>query len=268
MSGRWLALSAQFTGDDKIQQLGERHGPGGPLLVIHLLEQAQLQEAGGVVQRTFRDLAHATFITTDEARAIVRSALEVGVIDEVDPATEARCSIRLRSWDRWQAAFRKARSRAKDPPESHGKSRPVTGSHAKSHRPDPTRPDPTKTSLPAAGAAGEERDYPLCDLLVELIVANGGRRKRVGQRWRDAERLLIDKDGVDPAEAERVLRWCQADSFWQSNVMCMEKFRAQYDQLRLKASSNGSGKRGQSVDDRVAHFAEMAERLRREEEAA
>ena len=32
-----------------------------------------------------------------------------------------------------------------------------------------------------------------------------------------------------------LIDWCQADSFWKSNVLSMPTFRKQYDRLRLRA---------------------------------
>ncbi len=75
----------------------------------------------------------------------------------------------------------------------------------------------------------------LCVLLADLIEGNGSRRPTIGERWRDAARLMLDNDHRDHDEAERLIRWCQADEFWRSNVLSMPKFRERYDQLKLKA---------------------------------
>jgi hypothetical protein len=53
--------------------------------------------------------------------------------------------------------------------------------------------------------------------------------------WLDAARLLIDTDGREPREVVKVLRWCQADEFWKTNVLSMPKFREKYPQLRGRA---------------------------------
>jgi phage replication O-like protein O len=88
---------------------------------------------------------------------------------------------------------------------------------------------------------------PLSDLLIELATANGARRlpdpNPAPKAWADAERLLITKDGRDPAEAERLLRWCQADDFWRSNILSMPKFRERYDQLLLQAKRSSPARR-------------------------
>lgn len=50
--------------------------------------------------------------------------------------------------------------------------------------------------------------------------------------------IRIDKRILD--EIERVIRWCQADAFWQNNILSTEKLRKQYDRLcMLMTGSNG-----------------------------
>ena len=46
---------------------------------------------------------------------------------------------------------------------------------------------------------------------------------------------MLERDNRDAAQAERLVRWCQADEFWQGNIHSMPTFRRQYDKLRLKA---------------------------------
>ncbi|MFI1525449.1 hypothetical protein [Streptomyces griseus] len=74
-----------------------------------------------------------------------------------------------------------------------------------------------------------------CSLLAELMAANGCRRPEITKEWRDAARLLMDKDGVALADVLGAIRWSQADQFWRSNILSMPKLRKQYDALRLQA---------------------------------
>jgi hypothetical protein len=67
------------------------------------------------------------------------------------------------------------------------------------------------------------------------VVENGGRPPTITAQWRTSARLLLDKDGRDLAKALNLIDWCQADSFWRSNILSMPKFREKYDQLRLRA---------------------------------
>ena len=98
-------------------------------------------------------------------------------------------------------------------------------------RPDPTRPDLLKEK-------DKEHVDALCALLSELIVGNGSKRPTIGKGWLNAARLMLTADERDPVAAERLMRWCQADSFWKANVMSMPTFRKNYDRLRLAANKS------------------------------
>ncbi|MFH9765124.1 hypothetical protein ACH4N4_30675 [Streptomyces microflavus] len=77
-----------------------------------------------------------------------------------------------------------------------------------------------------------------CSLLADLMEANGCRRPEINKEWRDAARLLMDKDGVALQDVLGAIRWSQADQFWRSNILSMPKLRKQYDALRLRAQSS------------------------------
>ena len=93
-----------------------------------------------------------------------------------------------------------------------------------------------RDTTPADDAAAPPREdvEALCTLLADLIEANGSKRPAITKRWRDAARLMLDSDGRALAEAERVIRWSQADGFWKTNILSMPKLREKYDQLRLR----------------------------------
>ena len=113
----------------------------------------------------------------------------------------------------------------------------------------------TSPAKPDKNARDDVRS--LCDLLADLMVGNGCKRPTITVKWLDNARLMIDTDGRDPVKAANLIRWCQADQFWRSNIQSMPTFRAQYDQLRLKAIASiapnqgrGSGS-GSTTTDRV-----------------
>lgn len=81
----------------------------------------------------------------------------------------------------------------------------------------------------------------LCHLLADLIRQRDPRFKSDPESagWLRQMRLLIaDRDG-DLGEIERVLRWSQADEFWQTNILCPEKLRKQFSQLTIKMKAAG-----------------------------
>lgn len=102
--------------------------------------------------------------------------------------------------------------------------------------PEPLEPEvDTDVSTSAEVAIPRHDVERLCQLLSERVRANGVRQAKgeITPAWRDAARLLLDRDGVSLAEALRVLNWSQDDDFWRSNILSMPKFREKYDQLKL-----------------------------------
>jgi hypothetical protein len=94
------------------------------------------------------------------------------------------------------------------------------------------------------GVIAERDDInTLCNLLADLIAGNGSNRPTVTNAWLTDARLLLDKDGRELEAASRLMRWCQEDSFWRSNILSMPKFRSKYDQLRLAANSQQASRK-------------------------
>lgn len=112
-----------------------------------------------------------------------------------------------------------------------------------------------------------------CSLLADLIAANGSRRPDINPRWRDAARLMLDRDGIALNDVLGAIRWSQADEFWRSNILSMPKLRKQYDTLRLQAQRGRShlaatgtdGTPMSTADRRVADAAALAARLAAQE---
>jgi hypothetical protein len=79
----------------------------------------------------------------------------------------------------------------------------------------------------------------LCQRLGDHIRRNDPKAdpKPESDRWLRAMRLLVADRGGDVAEVERIIDWCQADSFWHSNILSPTKLRAQFTQLVLKAQN-------------------------------
>lgn len=103
----------------------------------------------------------------------------------------------------------------------------------------------TETSIVADSGATEAATAPLredveslCTLLADRIEANGSKRPNIGKGWRDAARLMLDRDGRDHTEATRLIDWSQQDNFWRTNILSMPKLREKYDQLRLRMEAD------------------------------
>lgn len=100
----------------------------------------------------------------------------------------------------------------------------------------PGVPDTDTESEPNGSDVSPRPDVEaLCTHLADRIEANGSPRPRVTKAWRDAARLMLDRDDRSPEQVHRAIDWCQGHDFWRANVMSMPKLREKYDQLRLQA---------------------------------
>lgn len=88
----------------------------------------------------------------------------------------------------------------------------------------------------------------LCEMLADLVEANGCKRPTVTKTWLVECERLMRIDGRSPAQVEACIRWCQADGFWRANVMSMPKLRARYDQLRLAAKRSAPAAEATGMD--------------------
>jgi len=78
-------------------------------------------------------------------------------------------------------------------------------------------------------------------LYTTIQTRNPGQKKPDLSSWAKHIDLMIRLDKRDPAEIEKVIDWCQADTFWQNNILSTEKLRKQYDQLVLKMKQGKPG---------------------------
>lgn len=116
----------------------------------------------------------------------------------------------------------------------------------------------------------------LCLHLADRIEGNGSKRPTITRDWRDAARLMLDRDKRSEEQVRAAIDWCQDDEFWMRNVMSMPTLRKQYDRLRLAAqrdrsAGNGSGHgtpsvSGSAADQRRAEVARLREIDRQQRE--
>jgi hypothetical protein len=103
-------MSTRTLTDPKVIQLGERHGPVGPLLWTALLCHAGAQEKKGKVQLAFRTLAFELFSEVDTVNSVLDTAIEIGLCHTVSRDVHG-FEVELPRWERYQATGRKARER-------------------------------------------------------------------------------------------------------------------------------------------------------------
>lgn len=78
----------------------------------------------------------------------------------------------------------------------------------------------------------------LSELLLEKILFRNPNHKKPNIRmWAKEIDFMIRIDNRAPEEIRAVIEWCQADTFWQNNVLSTAKLRSQFDQLRLKMNA-------------------------------
>lgn len=94
------------------------------------------------------------------------------------------------------------------------------------------------------GADLREDVERLCLHLADRIEGNGSKRPAIGKGWRDATRLMLDRDGRTEQQILAAIDWSQDDEFWRGNVLSMPTLRQQYDKLRLAAQRDRSARNG------------------------
>lgn len=119
-------------------------------------------------------------------------------------------------------------------------------------RPEPEQPEASNEHDPPLVSIEHPEAHRLCELLADLIHANTGERPSVGKRWVDAARLMLTRDNYTPEQVEYLVRWCQADEFWRSNILSMPKLREKRLTLvaQAKRARNGNGTRATDDADR------------------
>lgn len=110
---RWFSMSTRTLTDPKVIQLGEKHGPVGPLLWTALLCHAGAQEKKGKVQLAFRTLAFELFSDVDTVNSVLDTAIEIGLCHTLSRDVHG-FEVELPKWERYQATGRQSRKRERD----------------------------------------------------------------------------------------------------------------------------------------------------------
>ncbi|GHP13003.1 hypothetical protein YK48G_04280 [Lentilactobacillus fungorum] len=86
-------------------------------------------------------------------------------------------------------------------------------------------------------------DYmKLAKFLQKQILQNDPDAKKPNlQKWADDMRKLVELDHRSKHDVALVIKWCQQDSFWSTNILSAAKLRKQFGQLYIKSkAANGS----------------------------
>lgn len=78
-------------------------------------------------------------------------------------------------------------------------------------------------------------ELKLSKLLLDLILTRyPDFKKPVLMKWAIHIDRMIRLDKRKPDDIEAVIKWCQANDFWQNNILSTKKLRDKFDQLFLK----------------------------------
>ena len=251
--GRYAALAAGYYDDPAVIAAG----PDAEILYIRMISWCAMHpETDGVIPL---EVAKSRLGFTDALTRL--EALEANSLVTVDDTT-----VTITSWIRWNGSWsdikaaddarkasareRKARQRAR---QAAAKTNPETAAPAPEETPAPA-PALVDTDEPAADtleatvidqdadtsdAPTPTRERPdveaVCDHMADSVAARTGRRPRITKRWRDAARLMIDRDQRPTDQIHAAIDWVAQSDFWAANILGLPKLREKWDTIYLQA---------------------------------
>lgn len=290
----WWGKDAGWWRRERIVELGEEFGPGGPAVVDWLTCEAKVQNDGGYVKSGQKSIARGVFMDAVTVGHVLSRAVALGLLDEFEEDA-GLFTCRISGWrveqERYLAANRKANQRAKnpiDPDDPSPLSRTVTDSHGES-RPvpkcPPTGQDSVNGSSTSAASRAEKEaakasddDRRNCRLFGELALQRNPKVKipKAGSgawaEWLRSMRLLREADDNTAAEIERVIRWVFTDPsdsavFWATTIQAPSGLREHFAQIWAKmTSASGPGLRAVPPPESSAAY--LARREARKKGAA
>ena len=90
----------------------------------------------------------------------------------------------------------------------------------------------------------------LSRLLLDLIEKNDAKifihkdKESIITYWVEDIRRLVEIDKRSEQEIEKVIKWCQQDDFWKSNILSAAKLRKQFPRLYMQANKNCGTNKG------------------------
>lgn len=83
--------------------------------------------------------------------------------------------------------------------------------------------------------SSNSNEFRLSQFLFNHIKQNNPKAKKPNlQSWSKQFDYIIRIDGRELEEIQSVIRWCQKDNFWRSNILSPKKLREKYDTLYLQ----------------------------------
>ena len=274
--GRYAALAAGYYDDPAVIAAG----PDAEILYIRMISWCAMHpETDGVIPL---EVAKSRLGFTDAPTRL--KALEANSLVTVDDTT-----VTITSWIRWNGSWsdikaaddarkasareRKARQRAR---QAAAKTNPETAAPAPEETPATALVDtdePAADTLEAtiidqdadtSDAPTPTRERPdveaVCDHMADSVAARTGRRPRITKRWRDAARLMIDRDQRPTDQIHAAIDWVAQSDFWAANILGIPKLRDKWDTIYLQAKRDRQPRLTRAEEFRNRQRAE-AERL-------
>ena len=250
--GRYAALAAGYYDDPAVIAAG----PDAEIMYIRMISWCAMHpETDGAIPL---EVAKNRLGFTDALTRL--EALEANSLVTVDDAT-----VTVTSWIRWNGSWseikaaddarkasareRKARQRAR---QAAAKTNPGTAAPAPEEAtPVPALVDtdePVEDTLEVtvidqdadtSDAHTPARERPdveaVCDHMADSVAARTGRRPRITKRWRDAARLMIDRDNRPTDQIHAAIEWVAQSDFWAANILGIPKLRDKWDTIYLQA---------------------------------
>lgn len=249
--GRYAALAAGYYDDPAVIAAG----PDAEILYIRMISWCAMHpETDGVIPL---EVTKSRLGFTDAPTRL--KALEANSLVTIDDTT-----VTITSWIRWNGSWsdikaaddarkasareRKARQRAR---QAAAKTNPETAAPAPEETPAPALDDtdePAADTLEAtvidqdadtSDAPTPTRERPdveaVCDHMADSVAARTGRRPRITKRWRDAARLMIDRDQRPTDQIHAAIDWVAQSDFWAANILGLPKLREKWDTIYLQA---------------------------------
>ncbi|MFJ4107909.1 hypothetical protein [Oerskovia enterophila] len=243
----FVPLDVNYLRDRAIRQAG----PTAELLFIRSLAYAKGAQTDGFVPDY--DLELVTVGVRNGARHVA-ALIREGLWDESEGGWT------IRSWSKWNGTKAQVEevtdtlsaagrlglhrrwheSKGVNNPDceycadSQGYSHPNSPSIAEKSREEEKR-DSTSDADATDGGSFSDDVHRLCDLLAELIRANGHKVGTVGTTWHQACDRLIRLDGYTPEQIEWIARWATTDEFWAGNIRSMSTLRDKFSTLKARA---------------------------------
>lgn len=218
---------------------GDVHGAIVLQQIAYWMPFARSTYAGHVwVYKTYEEMATETALSADKCRRTVKRLEERGVLVSCQPGGNERVKWYRIDYDHELFHAADSSDHLAPAPDDAAPVPLATGTSAGCSSSTENTQETTSLDTEASAIADEEARPEvefLCNLLADLIAANGSKRPTITKAWRTSARLLLDRDGRTPTQVENCIRWCQADDFWCGVILSMPKLRKQYDALRLRA---------------------------------